>query len=167
MKTITQAEIAEWLDYDPATGILRWKKVYSGRVRVGDVAGSIDPGGYRRVQFRQMNWPATHLIFCLMTGRLPYPGMEIDHENRKRDDNWWGNLREATKQQNAQNRIHNPASLSGIKGAMSQGAGRKYRSRIRFNGQRINLGTFDTAEAANAAYERKATELFGNFARAK
>jgi len=42
---------------------------------------------------------------------------------------------------------------------------RKYRARIYYNGKEINIGYFDTEIETAKAYDKKAKEPFGQFAR--
>jgi hypothetical protein len=37
---------------------------------------------------------------------------------------------------------------------------KKYRARIQLNGKRVSLGYFETAEEAQAEYEKEYTQLF-------
>lgn len=92
-------------------------------------------------------------------------GKEItDHANRRGTDNRRGNLRATSQSLNCGNSVGKGAR-SGYKGVYRSGHGRdKYQAKIMFQGKTISLGEhFDPAEAAKA-YDRKAIEIFGQFA---
>lgn len=98
-------------------------------------------------------------------------GMCSDHKNGDRLDNRKCNLRLATQQQNMANTkkiIRNNdyhINSSKYKGVMKRSDYvSKWRARIRFNGKLIHLGNFDNEIKAAIAYDKKAIELFGEFA---
>jgi hypothetical protein len=86
---------------------------------------------------------------------------QVDHENGDGLDNQRPNLRICTYAQNQANRAG--WAISGYKGVYRQGA--SCRARMMINGEQIHLGTFRTEIEAAAAYDDKAFELFGEFAR--
>lgn len=90
--------------------------------------------------------------------------LHIDHINGDRSDNRKNNLRIATRSENNKNRKLNKNSTTGIKGVCLLPSG-KYSARIQNNRNRIYIGTFDTIKQASDAYDKKAVELFGEFAR--
>jgi hypothetical protein len=95
----------------------------------------------------------------------PAEGMVVDHANRNKLDNCRSNLRVCTRQENMCNRGKDAGPSSRFKGVGYSKEHRKWRARIWFESQRIWLGYFvDEIEAARA-YDRKAVELFGEFAR--
>jgi hypothetical protein len=63
------------------------------------------------------------------------------------------------------NRKLNINNTCGFKGVFRRGE--KFRSYVNKDGKRHNIGTFDTAEEAHAAYLAKAKELHGEFARSE
>lgn len=88
---------------------------------------------------------------------------KVDHINEFTYDNRKENLRLATQAQNSMNRGLQVNSTTGYKG-VSANKGR-YQAYIKFQGKKINLGTYDTKEEAARAYDSKALELFGEFAK--
>tara|TARA_R100000152_G_C6636325_1_gene82350 strand:- start:6 stop:569 length:564 start_codon:yes stop_codon:yes gene_type:complete len=96
-------------------------------------------------------------------------GMCVDHINHDGLDNRRENLRICTYSQNSQNKRRRVDSKSGYKGVHQ--ISEKYKLKKRFmaylrpKGQkRIRLGHYLTAEEAAKAYDKKAKELFGEFA---
>lgn len=89
----------------------------------------------------------------------------IDHINRNGLDNRRVNLRPATHSQNQANRLQSIKNRSGYKG-VHEGAGKnKWQAEICFQNKRFTLGTHMTPEDAARAYDAKARELFGEYAR--
>lgn len=86
-----------------------------------------------------------------------------DHEDGDSLNNQRYNLRPATYQDNGANRKKRAPGLSRFKGVRP--SLKKWRGLVRSNGQIIPLGTFETEIEAALAYDRKARELFGEFAR--
>lgn len=89
------------------------------------------------------------------------PGEQIDHKDGNGLNNQRANLRFATPAGNSVNR--SGWARTGYKGVGDQCG--KFQAHIRHNDKKIHLGTFRTAEEAALAYNVKAVELFGEFAR--
>ncbi len=90
------------------------------------------------------------------------PAKLVDHKDLNKLNNCRSNLREATDCQNKANSFVRKCNPTGLKGAYLVNG--KYLSAIGVNGKTIHLGTFKTAEEANAAYGRAAVKYFGEFA---
>ena len=89
----------------------------------------------------------------------------VDHIDRNKLNNHLLNLRWCTKQENQYNRSKNKNGTSVYKGVSFHKKANKWLSRINQYGHPIHLGYFtDESEAAHA-YDRKAIELFGVFAK--
>ena len=95
----------------------------------------------------------------------PKLGLEIDHVNGNGLDNRRSNLRIANKSQNAANCQGHRNNTSGFKGVHFFKRKKKWQASIRHNNRSIHLGYFQTAEQAARAYDSKAMELKGEFAR--
>ena len=87
--------------------------------------------------------------------------MIVDHWNRNKLDNRRVNLRITNHQMNTAN--SKPQGNRKYKGVHKHH--NKWRALIGFNGKSIHLGLFDTPEQAAMAYNNKAIELFGEFAK--
>jgi hypothetical protein len=94
------------------------------------------------------------------------PGLQVDHINGIGLDNRRSNLRTCTHADNTRNRRLGANNTTGYKGVVrSQSKIERYISSIWFENKSYYLGTFtDPIEAAHA-YDQKALELFGEFAR--
>lgn len=87
---------------------------------------------------------------------------EIDHINGNKLDNRRCNLRVCTRSQNNMNKSK---SKYKYKGVFPNKKGNRWRTQITLHRKTYCLGTFDNQEDAAEAYNKKALELFGEFAR--
>ena len=156
---LTQARLKQLLEYDPETGDFWWKE---GRQK-GQYAGSHTGKGYLQIQLEGRKYFAHVLAWFYVIGQCSE--CQIDHINGIRDDNRWKNLREATGNQNQHNSKLRSDNTSGYKGVTWRKYRNKYRARIKFYGKNLLLGYFSSPEDAARAYDAKARELFGEFAR--
>ena len=94
----------ELLEYDEVTGVIRWRVNRSRTAKVGVEAGHVQKDtGYRLIGIDRQNWVASRIAWALHYGVDPYP-VEVDHKNRRRAENWLGNLRLATRAEQLDNR---------------------------------------------------------------
>ncbi len=151
---LTQAQLKEYLNYDPETGNFTWvsSTPKSRRAVVGSAAGSFD-GQYQQIRLLGKKYRAHVLAWLYMTG--VFSSADIDHINRNKLDNSWRNLREVSRSQNNLNR-------SGIRGVLRSKSGR-WSARLKHKGKQLYLGTFDTKEQAYAAYQEKINALYPGF----
>lgn len=90
-------------------------------------------------------------------------GMVVDHINHNPLDNRRSNLRVCTYRDNARNVQISKRNTSGFKGVNYEG--NRYRARIRDEyGKKLSLGCYENAIDAAIAYDKKAIELYGEFA---
>lgn len=90
-------------------------------------------------------------------------GMDTDHIDRNGLDNRKCNLRICTRSQNNHNRQPRTDCDSRYKGVAKQR--KRWMAHIQYNGRSIFLGEYDTEIEAAKAYDKKAKEFFGEFAR--
>lgn len=95
----------------------------------------------------------------------PPRGMIVDHKNRNKLDNTRDNLRVCTCGENARNRGKPHSSSSRFRGVSYRKEYGRWYARIRFKDRLMHLGSFTDEVEAARAYDRKAVELFGEFAR--
>jgi hypothetical protein len=149
-------DFKEILDYDPATGIFRWRIAPPRRpFLLGERAGCLKPAGYRYIKIAQRNYPEHRLAWWHVYGAIPN-GMELDHINGDPGDNRITNLRVVTKSVNLASRVVSP-NRTGFRGVSLHQQTGLYRARI----GRSTLGYFETPEAASKAYAEEALKIYG------
>ncbi len=90
--------------------------------------------------------------------------MKVDHINGNGLDNRRENLRVCTHQQNLFNGRKHQNCSSRFKGVSWSQSRSRWCAFIKRNGKTVNLGRFRVEVEAAIAYNRAATELFGEFA---
>jgi len=165
--TISPEELRKLFIYDPKTGILRNRIRRGSHGTAGKVVGTIAGAAatrndYLRAGVGGQYYQVTHIIWAYMTGK--WPQHQIDHKNRKRLDNRWENLREATISENKCNSRTYKNNTLGVKGISRSGRNR-YKARIKVNGKGYHIGCFDTISEAKAAWRAAARRFHGEFAR--
>jgi hypothetical protein len=162
-----QSLLRECLDYDPETGIFRWKKpARTGRNRVGQIAGTVR-NGYRFIGVPGYGQLGAHRLAWIYVHGPTIGGAEIDHRDTDPSNNAIDNLRLATSSEQKQNKKVQSNNRSGLKGAFYHAAHKvkKWRTQIKVGEKVIFLGYFETAEEAHEAYAEAAIKHFGEFAR--
>ena len=153
---LTAERVREVLDYEPETGVLRWRK--ARRDVVGKAAGSNNGYGYVILRVDAHRYLAHRLVWLYMSGE--WPAKDIDHINGQRDDNRIANLRDVSRQVNMQNRHNAPRPSipspfnTGLLGTYFCRKRRVFVAQIQdpVTGKRKNLGLYPTAEKAHAVY---------------
>lgn len=91
--------------------------------------------------------------------------LKIDHINGDALDNRKENLRICTNQENCRNQRKTKLKRSSkYKGVSYNKNNRNYRAYIKHDGKHVNIGSFLNENDAAEAYNKKAFELFGEFA---
>lgn len=155
---ITQEKLKELLEYDPETGLFKWIKSTSNRIRLNEKAGCPDTLGYIVIRINKKLYYAHRLAWIYMKGVLTLN--MIDHKDGNKGNNKWDNLREATRQENYRN---TPArNKLGVKGVYKMR--NKFIATITLNRVSIPLGKFLTLEEARNAFNDVANKYHGEFA---
>ena len=156
--------IRDYLSYDPETGVLTWKESPGYRVAKGDVAGHFcSHHKYHSVQIGGRGFKGHRVAWFLYYGE--WPKGQIDHINGDRGDNRIANLREATHLQNMWNKPSYKNRTSKFKGVSYRKDLGKWRAVIQKDGKSLSIGHFESELEAALAYNYKAEELFGSYAR--
>jgi hypothetical protein len=93
------------------------------------------------------------------------PKIQIDHKDGDGLNNQKSNLRFCTRSQNYMNKKSQVHKTSIYKGIYYHKASKKYIAKVGYNKNQIYLGYFKNELDAAKAYDIKALELFGEFAR--
>ncbi|QIO01832.1 homing endonuclease [Salmonella phage falkor] len=149
---LTQERLKEVLTYDPATGIFI-NLQSRGNKKAGSIAGTKDKDGYVVIRIDKLPYRAHRLAFLYMEGYMP---VEVDHDNRIREDNRWDNLLDASRQENMRNR--SSWSKSGYSGISWNKVKQQWQVRVQDNkGNQISGGYFNYKELELAV--QKTNEL--------
>ncbi len=92
-------------------------------------------------------------------------GMVVDHRDGNQANNCRFNLRVCTRRENQRNRRKHAGSVSRFKGVFYNKRRHKWHAQCWFEGKCHNLPYVDDEVEAARAYDRKAVECFGEFAR--
>lgn len=133
---------------------------YDSVTRLGSWQITIHPNGRKYAVHNGRGWQI--LMHRFLIGE---DGYDIDHKDRDGLNNVRSNLRTATRSQNNANSKTNCRNKSGYRGVSYHKQARRWEAYIGSNGRKIYLGLYDSAEEASWAYDNKARELYGEFAR--
>ena len=154
-KKLPSLDLLNYLfELDTNSGLLI-RKVRSGNQKEGQIAGSKNHKGYLQVSIKidERITYYLHRIIWKMHYKTEPPEI-IDHKDQNKLNNRIDNLREATKEQNQQNRVKNKNNTSGVKGVFWDKTKNKWLVQIRANGKANHLGRYsDKSEAISVAKE--------------
>jgi len=136
-------------NYDPLTGVFSCKD--------GSAVSQLS-AGYYTVKYDGRTELVHRIIWVMMTEKPIPEGMTVDHIDRNTQNNKWDNFRLITQTGQSLN-TRDKVNATGLRGVTYQRDRQLYQATIRYNGKRLNLGRYKTAEEANAVYEAKRKEL--------
>lgn len=150
MKELTADRLQQAIEYDPETGIFRWRLRTARRVIVGSIAGDI-ANGYRRISLDGKKHWAARLAWLYVHG--VYPKGQIDHIDGDPLNNRIHNLRDVSHAVNQQNqkRPHRQNKV-GMLGVVCDRRSGKFLAKICLNGKTKFLGSYASAIEAHQAY---------------
>jgi len=111
---------------------------------------------------RRMTLGVHHLLYAAFIANIP-AGMRVDHKDRNVLNNSLGNLRLASRSQNAANSKISVCNTSGRRGVSWNKRKHKWTAQIKVNQQHIRLGYFSNIDEAAKAYELASIKHFGDF----
>ena len=152
----SKAELNEMFIY--TDGVITHKLSRRG-VTKGRRAGQFDKYGYLVAFIHGERFKIHRLIWIMFNGDIP-DGMQIDHLNRRRDDNRIENLRIALWSDQARNRKILRSNRSGHTGVSYDKFNNKWRATIVVEKKQINLGRFNCIRDAISA-RRDAESQYG------
>lgn len=135
----------------PLVSGFSWRRVKNGHI------------WYVMAQFRRSGikkWVRMHRLIMKTT-----PGQRVDHKSRNALDNRKSNLRIASRAENRANSRKTEGTSSKYKGVWWSRKQKCWCASTKQNRRTIHLGSFGTEKDAALAYDVKARELFGDFAR--
>lgn len=168
------------LDYDPTTGVFRWKprtpdmfetelhttehmcKTWNSRY-AGNIIDTKDRNGYTQIIIFKRKYRANRIAWLYITGC--WPTDLIDHDNTNTSDDRFDNLRPASFSQNQANRRLSSNNRSGVKGVSWCSKRNKWRAVIQINRKQIHIGYFDTIDEAYTKVCEARYKYHGDFAR--
>lgn len=144
---ITAKRLRELVHYNPETGVFT-RKTDRGGYKAGGVMGTPSTRGYLKLCVDRVHYYAHRLAWLYMHGEMP---KVIDHINGDTGDNRIANLRNVDQAGNVQNmKRMNRTNTSGFTGVTRKR--RKWAASLSLNNKHIFIGSFETKEAAYAAY---------------
>jgi HNH endonuclease len=155
---VTRQLLLDVFDYNPDTGVFKWKQAIARKSKIGERAGSVSKHlGYRILRFANHQEYEHRMAWFYVYGRMPEG--DIDHINGVKNDNRICNLREATRSKNMLNLLKpNKNNKTGLLGVHR--VGNRFASRITINGKTKHLGCFGTPEEAHKRYLEWKKHLF-------
>lgn len=151
----TQQEVQR--DFNYLDGVMYW----ATGPRKGKVAGWLDERNYVLIRYKDKLVRSHNLVWLYHKG--VWPDFELDHINNDPLDNRIENLRPADRNEQSANQKLQSRRAGKYKGVHKNDT--SYYVKIKKNGKQYHVGSFKTEVEAALAYNKKAIELFGEFAR--
>ena len=135
---VTQAELKELLNYDPDTGVFKWRVSPRMGISVGTNAGCLSSWGYLIIRIKGKPYRAHRLAWLYVYGE--WPEGELDHINHDRIHNRIENLRIVSRFENSRNQKMRTNNTSGVTGVYWNKVYQKWYAYIQLRGKLKYLG---------------------------
>jgi hypothetical protein len=158
------------LDYDPDTGVFKYKIKTARCIKVGQIAGWVwkhkkhRNHKYYNITINRKSYQLHRIAYYYVTAIDPGI-LEVDHINGNGLDNRFKNLRLGTHSKNGRNQKKPITNTSGFKGVSWHKQHKKWMAYIRINNKLINLGSYNSKFYAALVYARAAKKYFGEWRR--
>lgn len=146
LPSLTCEQARKRLDYNPETGVFRWR----AGPNAGKLAGRVNGRGYHQLIVDYHYYQAHRVAWLYVYGE--WPADEIDHINRVKTDNRIVNLRVVSRRENSLN--IGARNRFGVPGVYRLPSG---RYQLKFCGQHV--GYFLTLDAARDARSARVKAL--------
>lgn len=162
---LTQKILKELLDYDPLTGVFRWRvrdqkgfksirdwKAWTTMFSGGEAGClTVNSSGKKYISIRVCKhlYYSHRLAWLYMTGS--FPGFQIDHIDGCGTNNIFLNLRDVTSSENHKNHRLGSANTSGFVGVCWHKKANKWEAKIQTGYRHVYLGLFSDIEDAISA----------------
>lgn len=165
-KLLPVDQLRSILDYDPLTGLFRWRWDSAKKPNVNSrdtkrIAGTINAYGRRVIKIKGRLYYCSRLAWLYIHGR--WPDQEIDHINGNRSDDRIANLRDCSREENQHNTGLCSRNTSGYKGIYWSKQQSAWIATITRRGTKQHLGSFDNADDAASAYAAAIHAVDGEF----
>ena len=161
--------LRQLLTYEEDSGKLFWKarndarKEWNTRFCGKEAFTTKHMHGYFTGRVLYGTYLAHRIIWAMSYDEWPHN--EIDHIDGNRQNNRLTNLRAATRQENSRNRIPSPNKTSQFLGVSFRIRKSPWRAVINIDGKHKELGYYKSEVDAALAYDKAASEHYGQFAR--
>ena len=114
-KKLTRQRLMTLLNYNEHTGFFT-NKISRGRVSSGELAGTIDGGGYVQIKIDDVIHFGHRLALMYKGIDISESNLVIDHKNHIRHDNRYSNIQILMQSDNSRNRSRSVRNKSGFTG---------------------------------------------------
>lgn len=158
---ITHAQLLCLLHYDANSGVFT-SKVAKGPLSVGKAVGSLNERGYLRTTINKEHYFLHRLAWFYV--KREWPPM-LDHKDGDFSNNRIKNLRLCNVVTNGRNRKRGANNTTGKTGVSFDSRDGIYFAAIKIEGKTVQLGRFNSFEAAKQARIKAEIARFGQFRR--